>query len=123
MSKRILVIDDDPVSQNMQRFALTRAGYMVTAASTGEEGIQKAVEESPDLIILDILMPGMDGMDVASFLQTNHETARIPIIFLSSMIKGSGEKAKGENGATSYIAKPYIKEELLKEVKKYFLGD
>jgi len=121
MSQKILIIDDDPVSQNMQIYALARAGYTVIAASTGEDGIQKAIEESPDLIILDILMPGMDGMDVASFLKTNPETTRIPIIFLSSMIKKSGEKTKDENEATSYLAKPYIKDELLNEVKKYFL--
>lgn len=123
MSKKILIIDDDPVSQNMQIYALARAGYIVITASTGEDGIQTAVKESPDLIILDIMMPGMDGMDVAGFLQSDPRTARIPIIFLSSMIKGSGEKTKGENDSTSYLAKPYIKGEFLKEVEKHLSGN
>jgi CheY-like chemotaxis protein len=121
MIQKVLVIDDDMVSQNMQRTTLVQAGYSVITASNGQEGIQKAAEEMPDLIILDILMPGMDGMDVASFLKTNLKTEKIPIIFLSSLITERGKKNKSKNDTTTYLSKPYNRDELLNEVKKYLL--
>ena len=121
MIQKVLVIDDDMVSQNMQRTTLVQAGYSVITASNGQEGIQKAAEEMPDLIILDILMPGMDGMEVASFLKTNLKTEKIPIIFLSSLITERGKKNKSKNDTTTYLSKPYNRDELLNEVKKYLL--
>lgn len=121
MSKKILIIDDDFISQNMQISTLTRAGYTVIVTSNGEDGINRAVEKLPDLIILDIMMPGMDGMDVASLLKANPKTERIPIIFLSGLITERGKKNKGENDAISYLPKPYNGDELLSEVRKYFL--
>jgi CheY-like chemotaxis protein len=120
MSQKILVIDDDIITQNMLRSTLSAAGYSVIAASSGEEGLEKASEEQPGLIILDIMMPGMDGADVASFLKTNPQTEKIPIIFLSSLITERGKKNKTKNDATTYLAKPYNGDELLSEVRKYF---
>jgi CheY-like chemotaxis protein len=104
----------------MLRSTLSGAGYSVIVASNGDEGIGKAAQEQPDLIILDIMMPGMDGADVASFLKTNPETATIPIIFLSSLITKKGEKIKSKKEETTYLSKPYNGNELLNEVKKYF---
>jgi DNA-binding response OmpR family regulator len=121
MPQRVLVVDDDIITQNMLRSTLSQAGYTVAIASSGEEGIQRASEELPGLIILDIMMPGMDGADVASFLKTNSTTAKIPIIFLSSLITEKGKKNKTKNDATTYLSKPYNRGELLNEVKKYFL--
>ncbi|MGB7295349.1 MAG: response regulator [Candidatus Aminicenantales bacterium] len=121
MSQKILVIDDDILTRNMLRSTLTQSGYDVIMASNEEEGIQKAAEESPRLIILDIMMPGMDGADVAGFLKTNAKTENIPVIFLSSLIPERGQETKGKNDVTTSLSKPYIKDELLNEVKKYFL--
>jgi DNA-binding response OmpR family regulator len=121
MSQKILIIDDDIVAQNMLRTTLSAAGYSVIVAANGDEGIAKATSEHPGLIILDIMMPGMDGADVASFLKTNPQTAKIPIIFLSSLITERGKKNKTKNDATTYLAKPFNRDELLNEVKKYFL--
>ena len=118
--KKILVIDDDIIAQNMLRSTLSQAGYAVTIASSGEEGIQKVSEEPPGLIILDIMMPGMDGADVASFLKTNPETENIPLIFLSSLITERSQKTKTRNDTTTYLSKPYNRDELLNEVKKHF---
>jgi CheY-like chemotaxis protein len=92
MARKILVIDDDVIAQNMLQSTLTTEGYSVSVASGGEEGLEKAVAELPDLIILDIMMPGMDGVDVAGFLKTNPSTEKIPIIFLSSLIMERGKK-------------------------------
>ena len=123
MSQKILIIDDDIISQNMLRSALAQAGYSVLVASDGDEGIKKATEELPGLIILDIMMPGMDGGEVAVVLKNDPETNRIPIIFLSSLIsEGSKRENSGRNSIT-YLPKPFKREELLNEVKKYFLEE
>jgi len=119
MARSILVIDDDIVSQNMLKSTLAQAGYSVTVAGNGQEGIEKASLEHPGLIILDIMMPVMNGSEVAGFLQMDPETSRIPIIFLSSMIKENQIKPDGGTGAVTYLAKPYDRAELLKEVRRY----
>jgi len=119
MARSILVIDDDIVSRNMLKSTLTQAGYSVLLAGNGQEGIEKASLEHPGLILLDIMMPGMDGGEVAGFLQMDFETSRIPIIFLSSMIKENQIKPDGGTGAVTYLAKPYDRDELLKEVRRY----
>ena len=119
MVRSILVIDDDIVSRNMLKSTLTQAGYSVLLAGNGQEGIEKASLEHPGLIILDIMMPGMDGGEVAGFLQMDPETSRIPIIFLSSMIKENQIKPAGAMGAITYLSKPFDRAELLNEIKKY----
>jgi CheY-like chemotaxis protein len=122
VAKTILVIDDDIISQNVLRSTLSQAGYSVVVASSGEEGIQKASEQPPDLIILDIMMPGMDGGDVAGFLQMNPETQKVPIIFLSSLISEDQKRADSKKDRTVYLSKPYNRDELLNEIKKALLG-
>jgi len=121
MAQTILVIDDDIISQNMLRSTLTQAGYYVTIASNGYEGIKKASKEPPGLIILDIMMPDIDGGEVATILKNNPGTKDIPIIFLSSLITGKAKKSNSKKEAIVYLPKPYNRDELLNEVKKYFL--
>jgi DNA-binding response OmpR family regulator len=119
MTGKILVIDDDIVTQRMLLATLTKAGYSVILASDGNLGIQAASSQLPDLIILDIVMPGKDGIDVASFLGENPKTRKIPIIFLSVLIPESGRMTKTNNDMYSYLSKPYNENELLSEVKRY----
>ena len=121
MAQSILVIDDDIISQNMLRSTLTQAGYSVIVAFNGYEGIKGASERLPDLIILDIMMPDMDGGDVAAILKNDPMTKDIPIIFLSSLITGKENKTNSKKEAIVYLSKPYNRDELLNEVKKYFL--
>ena len=122
MTQKILLIDDDIVTQNMLVSTLINAGYSVIVAPNGDLGIEAASRQLPDLIILDIMMPGMDGTDVAGLLKTNPKTKKIPIIFLSSLITEKGENNKSKDDVTTYLSKPYNANELLNEVKKYFLG-
>jgi CheY-like chemotaxis protein len=117
----ILVIDDDIISQNMLRSTLSGAGYSVIVASSGDEGIEKAVEEQPGLIILDIVMPGKGGGEVARLLKDNPRTAGIPLIFLSSLITEKEKRIGGKYDILSFLAKPYKRDELLNEVKRYLL--
>jgi putative two-component system response regulator len=119
MARSILVIDDDIVTQNTLKSTLTQAGYFVITAGGGQEGIEKASLEHPGLIILDIIMPGMDGSEVAGFLQMDPDTSAIPIIFLSSMIKEDQIRPHGAKGTITYLAKPYDRQKLLNEIKKY----
>jgi len=121
LAQNILVIDDDIITQKMLAATLTKAGYSVTAAKDGNLGIKAALKEQPDLIILDIIMPGKDGIDVASFLGRNPKTQKIPIIFLSVLIPEAGKKTNDKSDTYTYLSKPYNDDELLREVRKYFL--
>ena len=121
MAQSILIIDDDIISQNMLRSTLTQAGYSVTVAFNGEERIKKASERLPGLIILDIMMPEMDGGEVAIILKNDPTTKDIPIIFLSSLITGKAKKSNSKKEAIVYLPKPYNRDDLLNEVKRYFL--
>jgi DNA-binding response OmpR family regulator len=122
MARSILVIDDDIITQKMLVSTLTKAGYSVVVASNGDLGIKAALKKPPNLIILDIMMPGKDGIDVASLLRSNPKTEKVPIIFLSVLIPESGKKTKSKNDTFSYLSKPYNEKELLGEVRRYFLG-
>ena len=121
MAQSILLIDDDIISQNMLRSTLAQAGYSVAVASNGYEGIKKASEQLPGLIILDIMMPNMDGGKVAAILKNDPATKAIPIIFLSSLVAGKENKTNSRKESIIYLSKPYNRDELLNEVKKYFL--
>lgn len=120
-NNRILVVDDDLISQNMLRTTLTGAGYAVFAASDGPEAIKLAKKELPAVIVLDIMMPGMDGGEVAESLKSDPKTRRIPVIFLSSLITENEEKEGRKREAAGFIGKPYNREKLLNEVKKLVL--
>ena len=119
----ILVVDDEIISQNMVRTALTNAGYSVVTASSGMEGIKLAMERLPNLIVLDIMMPDIDGGEVAEILRKDPKTMNIPIIFLSSLISKEEEKTGGRKDIISFLSKPYNREKLLNEVRKYLYKD
>ena len=122
MARSILVIDDDIITQKMLVSTLTKAGYSVVVASNGDLGIKAALKKPPNLIILDIMMPGKDGIDVAGLLRDNPKTENIPIIFLSVLIPETGKKIKSRSDTFSYLSKPYDEGELLSEVNRYFVG-
>ena len=114
----ILCIDDDRDVRNLLEKILTDAGYTVTAAGDGRQGLAEARKMRPDLILLDVMMPAIDGFSVCSQLQANQETAYIPIIFLTAL-DGEEERANAfAAGAADYIAKPVQKESLLAKVEE-----
>jgi CheY-like chemotaxis protein len=118
--KEILVVDDDVIAQNMLKTALANAGYAVSIASNGEDGITKARERLPRVIILDIMMPGLDGGEVANILKAEQATKDIPIIFLSSLVSEKEEKIGTKKDMISFLSKPYSRDKLLNEVGKHF---
>ncbi len=106
-NERILVVDDEEDILELVRYNLDGQGYQTSCAATGEQALQKVREQPPALIILDLMLPGIDGLDVAKRLKENEKTRRIPIIMLTA----KGEEAdvvKGlELGADDYITKPF----------------
>ncbi len=116
MAKRILVVDDDKNLVKVLKVALSKAGYRVFIAYDGEQALKRIERVTPDLVILDVMMPGMDGIEVARYLLTFGGSRRIPIIFLS--VKSNQEEVRRgyRAGADWYLGKPFNKEELLTAV-------
>ncbi|MGE5280079.1 MAG: response regulator [Deltaproteobacteria bacterium] len=117
-NKKILIVDDEPDVLMLLGERLSKAGYNVIKAAGGQEAIELAQSDSPDLIVLDIAMPGMDGSEVANTLRAQPATQGIPIIFLTCLFTKQEEKACGHVlGQNFFIAKPYDVDELLSEIK------
>ncbi len=113
----ILVIDDDKISRNMTGLALSEDNFELEYAVNGEEGIEKAVESTPDIIILDVEMPGMNGYEVCETIRSKSQIAHIPIVFLSSH-SSLRERMQGyEAGGDDYLIKPFEKEGLILKLK------
>jgi DNA-binding response OmpR family regulator len=113
---RILVVDDEPDLLMLLEEHLSQEGFQVLTASAGMQAISKARAERPDLILLDVMMPGVSGFDVCNILQDFPETAEIPIIFLTAITE-TKRKVMGLNlGADDYITKPFDLRELTARV-------
>lgn len=118
MDKKILIIDDEPDLVKGLQVILKAHGYKVLAAFDGVIGLQLAHREKPDLIILDVMMPGMDGYKVCENLKNSSVTWEIPIIFLTAKDQPQHEKLAYEKGASYYIKKPFESAELLKKISE-----
>jgi DNA-binding response OmpR family regulator len=120
--KKILTVDDDPVTLKLLEQHLVGAGYQVLQAKDGATAIATAREQSPDLILLDITMPGMDGGQIAQELKKNLQTKNVPIIFLTGILSREEEIEKGGViGGNVFIAKPYDPSELLAAIKRVII--
>ncbi len=116
-SYKILVVDDEEHIRKILKFKLEKHGYYVITADNGEIALQMVRRENPDLIILDLMMPKMDGFEVCKRIRKNFQTAQIPIIMLTAK-SDMVDKIKGlAGGANDYLVKPYSNEELLLRVK------
>jgi len=114
---KILVVDDEPSIREIITFNLEVGGYIVETAKDGEEAVQKTVEFNPDLILLDVMLPNMDGIEVVKVLRSNFRTSAIPIVLLSAKRDIHDKVAGMKVGADDYITKPFSREELLARVK------
>jgi DNA-binding response OmpR family regulator len=111
-SPRILVADDDPIILRLLEVNLGLEGFEVETASRGEEAITKAKESKPDLILLDVMMPGITGWEVVGRLKEDRDTAGIPVVFLSART-GEHDRRRGEElGVAAYVTKPFDPAEL-----------
>jgi DNA-binding response OmpR family regulator len=109
----ILVVDDDPVIQQLLRVSFEMEGYEVITASDGVAGLERARAERPDLLILDVMMPRMNGIEVARALKSDPGTASIPILMLSAKAQAADVSAGGASGVDDYVTKPFDPEVLL----------
>jgi CheY-like chemotaxis protein len=114
--KRVLICDDDPVILRLLQVNLEIEGYDVISAHHGEEAVQLALSERPDLVVLDIMMPRMDGYEACQQIKSHDVTRDIPIVFLSAKAQQSDIDMGTSFGVTQYITKPFDPTELLQVV-------
>ncbi len=119
MAKTILYVEDNEMNRKIVRDLLKRTKYTLVEAHDGEAGVAKALEIRPDLILMDIQLPKMSGLDATRKLRAEAATATTPIITITSFaLSGDDQKAK-EAGATAYLAKPYSPFDLLNLIRKH----
>lgn len=117
MAEKILIVDDDLDTLRLVGLMLQRQGYRIIAAANGEQGLAKALEEKPDLILLDVMMPDMDGYEVARRLRKNPATASTPILMFTAKSQLDDKVTGFEAGADDYLTKPTHPSELQAHVK------
>jgi len=104
--QRVLIVEDNVDNFELVRFVLARAGYEVLSAANGAEGVTVALRESPDLILMDLSMPEMDGWDAAKQLKSDDRTRKIPLLALTAHTLPGDRKRAMEAGCDGYISKP-----------------
>ena len=115
----VLVVDDDPVIQKLLKVNFEMEGYDVITAGDGAEGLAAARSEAPDVVILDIMMPKMTGLEVLAALKQDKDTEAIPVILLSAKAQSSDVQAGLDRGADAYVTKPFDPLELLDRVSEF----
>lgn len=122
-AKKVLVVDDEDSVREIYRHEFLNSGYTVVVAADGEEGLLKAGEEQPDIMLLDIMLPKMSGIEVLRALKENQLTKKIPVLLLTNLGEETIIKEGFELGADGYLLKvSYTPSQVVEEVKKFFEG-
>ena len=119
MSKRILVIEDQEDNRQIVRDLVTASGYELIEATTGEDGLEAATREQPDLILMDIQLPGIDGYEVTRRIKADPKLSKIPIIAVTSYALSGDDKKAFAAGCDGYVTKPYSPRLLLAKIREY----
>jgi two-component system cell cycle response regulator DivK len=119
MSKLILVVEDQEDNRRIMRDLLTSAGYEVIEAVTGEEGVAAAETHRPDLILMDIQLPGLDGYEATRQIKANPDLEHIPIIVVTSYALSGDDVKAFEAGCNAYVSKPFSPRQLLAKIREY----
>lgn len=119
MAKRILIVDDSPAELANLRTLLTDAGYDTVTASNGREGVDKALSEKPSMILMDIVMPEVDGYEACRQLRSNDATKAIPVVIISSKNQKADHLWAKMQGARALLPKPVIADDLMAMIKAY----
>ncbi len=117
-SKKILIVDDEPDVASLLNLMLRSKGYETIIASDGQEALEKARHEQPDLIVLDIMLPRLDGYKVARMLKFDEKFSHIPIIMVTAKIQEKDKKTGLEMGADAYVTKPFDTAMLLEKINE-----
>ncbi len=121
MTKKILVVEDHPDISNILTCQLERLGFGVISVNNGMEGVEKAIEEKPQLILMDIRMPGMDGREATRKIRSNPETKDIPILATTVLFMESELNECIEAGCNDYIVKPFTLKQLASLIEKLLM--
>ena len=119
MSKRILVVEDQDDNRRILRDLLTASGYELIEAVDGEQGLTAAEQEHPDLILMDIQLPGIDGYEVTRRIKANEALRGIPIIAVTSYALSGDDQKAFEAGCDAYVTKPFSPRQLLAKIREY----
>ena len=119
MEHTVLIIEDEKLIIVSTQMVLEASGFQVQSAMNGEEGISKARQLKPDLILLDIMMPGIDGWETLTRLKRAEETSTIPVIIFTAREHARGHQKSAEMGAADYFRKPFEPDELIELVEKH----
>ena len=118
--KTILVVDDEDDILNFLQLVLQEKGYEVVTAGGGQEALTKAQMAKPDLVLLDIMMPQMDGWEVLKLLRVDDDTAKVPVAMLSARTDAQDRVQGLQEGAVDYIFKPFSLQDLLNKIESIF---
>jgi DNA-binding response OmpR family regulator len=119
LQKKILIIEDDNIIIKIIEHFLENEDYSVSVAQDGEVGLKKIIEDKPDLILLDIMVPSMSGLQLLEKLKEDTQLSQIPIIIISSLSQDEDILKGLEKGAMDYVPKPFSPQILIAKVKKY----
>lgn len=117
--KKILIVDDEPHTVQTVKDRLEFGGYEVITAKDGEEGLSKARKEAPNLILLDLMLPKMNGYEVCQLLKFDQKYKHIPIIMLTARTQEADKATGKETGADEYVTKPFEFNDLVSKIKTY----
>ncbi len=119
MSKRILIVDDEPDVLSLAAFRLKKSGYEILTATDGQMGLDMITSEKPDLVLLDLRLPNMDGMDVCKHVKSDKELQHIPIILFTATEDVRVADVVKEVDANDYIVKPFEPDKLIEKIKSF----
>jgi DNA-binding response OmpR family regulator len=122
VGKKILIVEDDPTSLKFLELILGKEGYQVITASNGLEGLRKARQELPDLLVLDVMLPGFDGFEICHRLRSEPDMTKLPIVMLSAKWQESDRDAASRVGANAFLSKPVDRIVLLNKVAEFLGG-
>ncbi len=114
---RILIVDDSPTEMHVLKSMLEKNGYQTLTATSGEEGVEVAKSEKPDLVLMDVVMPGLNGFQATRQLTKNADTSTIPVIICTTKDQETDRVWGMRQGATDYIAKPVAESDLIGKIK------
>ncbi len=120
--KKVLIADDNPDSLEIITFQMEMMGYSVIGAKHGQEAVEKAVEENPQLIVMDIMMPKMDGREATRIIRSNPKTQNIPILASTVLFRESDLKSCIDAGCNDYITKPFTLKQLQGKIQNFILS-
>ena len=117
--KKILVVEDNEKNMYLMNFILTKKGYEVIKAETGEKGVELALKEKPDLVIMDVQLPGIDGLEATKRIRESDADGKIPIVAITSYAMAGDKEKVLKAGCSGYIEKPINTDTFMSEIEKF----